>query len=234
MSYDYERGDSDYVTRGTPLITTISNFTISTWFKLESTGNDMCLVCNGVDGGYGQGFCLVVDSGASLKGLFPFVAWIGGSSALSTGTWYHAAIVRSSGSTQVYLNGSTAGSSSSSTPYNCDTNADTVIGARRTTAPSFDFYFDGLIADTAMWSTNLSTTNISDLAAQTTRPSDYSTSRLFYKKFEDSGEARTDETDTYTSWTIGNTPVYSSDSPFGAATSVKDIIGGVGMIPFAR
>lgn len=235
MSYDFERGDSDYVTRATPLMTTMGNFTISVWFKLESTGTDQCLVCNGVDGGYGQGFALVVDSTASLKGLFPFVAWIGGSSTLSTGTWYHAALVRSSGTTQAYLNGSTAGSSSGSTPYNCDTNADTVIGARRTTAPSFDWYFDGLIAEAAMWNTALTSGNISDLAAETTTPDDYSSGLLFYKKFTDSGEARTDEVDTYTNWTIGNTPVYSSDHPidYGGGTVVKDLLG-TGFIPFAR
>lgn len=234
MAYDFELGDSDYVTRGTPIFTSTDNWSLSAWFKLESTGSGVVqsILFNGVDGGYGQGMGMVVDNNV-LKGLFPFVAWVGGSSSLSTGTWYHGAFVRTSGTAQLYLNGSTAGSSSASSPYSSDTNADTTIGARRTTAPSFDWYFDGLIGEVAMWNTAISGATITALAGGADAD-DYSTNLLFYKKFRDSGEARTDEVDTYTNWTIGNTPIYSSDDPYGgASTSVKDMMG-MGFIPFAR
>lgn len=226
MAYDFESGDSDYVTRATPIFTGTNNWSMSAWFKLESTGSGVVqsIIVNGVDGAYGQGFGMVVDNDV-LKGLFPYVTWIGGSSSLSTGAWYHACFVRNSGTAQLYLDGSTAGSSSASSPYSLDPASDTVIGARRTTTPGFDWYFDGLLSRVAMWDRALDGSEITALAGGA-EATDYSTNLLFYKLFSDESEARTDEVDTYTNWTIGNTPVYSSDDPIGVieTASVSPIV----------
>lgn len=179
MARDFESGSSEYLTRADPLITTISDFTVSIWFRLESTGSDMCMFCNGVDGAYGQGFALYYSSANGVRGLFPFVTWFASTSSLSTGTWYHALMTRSGSTSEVFVDGTSAGTTTS-TPYTCDPNADTVIGARRRTDPGFDNYFDGMLAEAAMWNRALTTAERTALKNGLS-PAYFPTNLLFYK-----------------------------------------------------
>jgi len=67
-----------------------------------------------------------------------------GTTTLSTGTWYHVAVVRYNGTTTLYLNGSSEGSWTDGTYYSRPANG-FLIGKRFTAGPyALDGYIDGI------------------------------------------------------------------------------------------
>lgn len=199
MAREYDSDLGEYVTRATPIFTGNNNWTLSAWFNFGVTGTYKSILFNGVDGGFGQGFGLAINDANSLAGLFPYVTWVGGSGALSSGTWYHGLLVRDAGTAQLYLNGSTAGSSSSSTPYTPDGSSDTSVGVRRNSAPGFDWYFNGSIAEAAMWNIALSLSQIQGLAKGYS-PWFFRRGLLFFKPFT-LDSAVWDAVDGVSNWT---------------------------------
>lgn len=90
-----------------------SDFTVECWFRLISMGVYPCLYDFRPAGTSTPGPCLMVGYGSAGK-LVYFMGTgtaITGSTTITTGAWYHAALCRSSGVTRLYLNGVQEGSS---------------------------------------------------------------------------------------------------------------------------
>ncbi len=83
-------------------LTTSASFVMELWFKPSSLSGTQALFYNGNTGGNGVG---IVLSGDKLTGLAGGRFFAGGTTVLTTGTWYHAALVSSGGTITYYLNG---------------------------------------------------------------------------------------------------------------------------------
>lgn len=151
--------------------------------------------------------------------MFRGVTIVATSGALSTGVWYHCA-VRSrvaSGSqvVEIYLNGTLVGSGGGGN-LNITSNTDLVyVGNQPTSTTSAP---DGLLSDPAVWSVVLTPTQIADLAAITTRPSDYPTGLQGYL----SGGDLTDSSGNGRDATNSGTTLSGDDPGFGGGGAAID------------
>jgi len=226
MSYDFERDSSQRITRSAYITSARDNFTMSAWIKCESIAGNMCIVANGYAIPTGEGYQLqVLGASSKLRWDAAYVGSVDSTATFSTGTWYHVACVRNSGTTTIYINGASQGTSTS-TPNALTGNSKTSIGALATTGSGWIDHFDGLIAEVAFWNTPQDTTVVSALAAGAL-PSAYPTNLLFYKNLIVS--PTTDALDTGGTWTVTGAS-YSSDHPI---LYPKDLISS-GFIPYKR
>ena len=88
-----------------------------------------------------------IQVGGSSNNQWPYINY-----SLSTGTWYHVAIVYSSNKTELYINGSSVGSSTSSVGYNYNTTMEVHLGSRYTGAN----WFQGYVSDFRIYNEALS------------------------------------------------------------------------------
>lgn len=145
LSFD---GTDDYVDIGSPTsLTNLLPFTISLWFNSSLLAGYRTLVGeSSTQGFYVNGNVLDYFDGGDNNGV----------TTLSTGTWYHAAVVVTSADKRVYLNGNldkeTISGSNSFT-----VNA---IGRNGTGAGE---YFNGLIDDVRIYNRDLSSIEIRQL-----------------------------------------------------------------------
>lgn len=226
MSYDFERDSSRRITRSAYITSAVDNFTMSAWIKCESISGNMNIVANGFAVPTGEGYQIQV-LGASSKIRFDahYVGAVDSSDSISTGTWYHIAAVRNSGTATVYINGVSKGTGTP-TPNALTGNSKTSIGALASNGGTWIDHFDGLIAEVGMWNTPQSSTVITALAGGAL-PSAYPTNLLFYKNLI--VNPTTDAIDTGGTWTNTST-TYNSDHP---VLYPKDIISS-GFIPHKR
>lgn len=167
--------------------------------------------------------------------MFRSVTIVATSGALSTGVWYHCA-VRSrvtSGSqvVEVYLGGILVGSGGGGN-LNITSNTNLVyVGNQPTSTTSAP---DGLIADAAVWSVVLTPTQIADLAALTTRPSDYTTGLEGYLSGGDLTDSSANGRDATNSGTTlsGDDPGFGGGG--GGATSLPPIRPLLARVPALR
>ena len=99
---------------------------------------------SGIYDGYGFGMGNGAGAaGSKLQGLFSGIGWVdSGYTFSASNTWYHVVMLRSSGTTKFYVNGSQTVGTSASVPNMPTTNF--AIGANR--GPSgISRYFNGLI-----------------------------------------------------------------------------------------
>ena len=90
-----------------------SNFGIEAWVNVSSVNSaNQCVAYNGGSGSNGWGIYVV---GGKWGALFGDVTFIVSSTAVTTGTWTHVALVDNNGTTTLYVNGS-AVATSTSTP----------------------------------------------------------------------------------------------------------------------
>lgn len=218
MSYDFERDSSQRITRSAYITSAVDNFTMSAWIKCESISGNMNIFANGFAIPTGEGYQLqVLAASSKLRWDAHYVGSVDSTSTLSTGTWYHVAAVRNSGTTTIYINGSSNGTSTA-TPNALTANSKTSIGALATTGSGWIDHFDGLIAEVAFWNTPQNTTVISALAAGA-QASLYPTNLLFYKNLINNPTG--DYVDTGGTWTVTGA-TYNTTHPFNY---VKDILG---------
>lgn len=226
MSYDFERDSSQRITRSAYISSVRDNFTMSAWIKCESIPGNMCIIANGYAVPTGEGYQLaVVGASSKLRWDAAYVGSVDSTDTLSTGVWYHVAAVRNSGTTTIYINGVSKGTTTS-TPNALTANSKTSIGALQTTGSGWIDHFDGLIAEVAMWDTPQNSTVISALAAGA-QPSLYPTNLLYYKNLINNPTG--DYVDTGGSWTVTGA-TYNTTHPFNY---VKDVLGG-GLISTPR
>ena len=98
-------GTNQYLSTNTPMLTATDNFTIEFWFQRSSSGSgNQMLLYNGTSAS-NNGYGLLLDGSNYV------VPTIGGTSVTNTTTlinadqWYHAALVRESGTLRLFING---------------------------------------------------------------------------------------------------------------------------------
>jgi hypothetical protein len=159
---DLESGSSEYF----ELTSAISALpvTVSVWFMLESLGATKVLFAFGSST---SSFNVAILQVSAADQLQLYVEQFGvstvnisGSTALSSGVWYHAAAVIASGDFRLYLDGSLENSSSTAcTPASQDR---TYWGLRYYGGSAGD-YFDGLLDEGAVFDAALAAGDVTTL-----------------------------------------------------------------------
>jgi hypothetical protein len=101
LAFSFSGGNS-YAGAVDNSLTTSASFAIELWFKATSLSGTQALLYNGNTGGNGVGIFLNGNKLTALAGGRFFVA---GPTALTTDTWYHAALVSSGGTITYFLDG---------------------------------------------------------------------------------------------------------------------------------
>lgn len=154
-------GTSNYLT--SPYNIPYGDFTISSWIKLSTTGTEKPIY-SGRDVGTGSPIVnFQISSGNTLvialrnnsgSGLATAVS----SGTFTTGTWYHVVVTYSSGTMQLYINGSADGSGSYSGGTWSNIN-DTRFGRDNWN----NTYMNGAIDETGIWTRALSSGEVTSL-----------------------------------------------------------------------
>lgn len=114
----YFNGSSSHIDfTGVPTNAT-DNWTISAWILLNSDpGSFVSIVSNGYDtgGGGANGYCMGLN-GNTFSALYGGVSLIILNTSIVTKSWYHLAIVRSSGTLRGYVNGIQESTTSTAIP----------------------------------------------------------------------------------------------------------------------
>jgi hypothetical protein len=141
----------------------------------------------------------------------------GGGAAIGGGTvannqWYHGLVVRSSGTVTIYLNGSSVASVSNTGQFNSSTSS-SKIGDDNSNNPAFP----GLIDEVAVWSSALSSSDITSIYNSGT-PNDISSlSPVGWWRMGDNdggtGATITDQGSGGNDGTLTNGPTFSTNVP---------------------
>ena len=153
-SLDFD-GTNDYLSiSGSSDLSISGDLTISLWFKADSFSNFEYIFR--LTGNLATGTDRMLGISSSKLSGNTYASGFGtlGNTTLSTGTWYNAAVVYSSGSFILYLNG--AADSSSITAI-----MNTVIYTETTVGKSYNGeQFDGLIDEVSVFDSALNANNI--------------------------------------------------------------------------
>jgi hypothetical protein len=150
-SLDFENSSNQYISGSASLPN--SDYTISAWINLETVTTES-IVTWGEDTAGKRRSLFIWNGGSGDYKLYSSTAYsnVGGSTALATGQWYHAAVtVSSAGVANIYLNGSPDGTGTNT--LNSFTNTNFYIG--RTPIGE---YFDGKISNAQIFNTVLPAT----------------------------------------------------------------------------
>lgn len=246
MAKDFD-GTNDILKRGSPVTTATDNFTMSCWFNPDVAlpANTKYMFVNGVISGTGgNGWDLNMQTSGVARFDLVFVAAVTGTTALSTGTWYHLLGVRNSGTSRLYVNGTEEGTSIANAPNTPSDNAS--IGARTDPVAGDARHVDGKIAECAIWTRALSTTEISELADGVSALSLITRGSLAAYLPLGRNDPETDRVSA-TTWAVTEAVAFAHPRIYypstgqirrfttaaAAATAVKDLIG-MGIIPYAR
>lgn len=157
MARSFTASSSQYLSNANAIVTAYP-FTLACWFNPNTVDDSDTLISIGDTGSNNDVWILVAD-GTTAGDPVSFTSRAAGttrtastSTGFSASVWQHAVAVGvSSTSRTVYLNGGSSGSNTTdSTPANLDT---TAIGVRATL--TLANYMNGLIAEAAIWNTNL-------------------------------------------------------------------------------
>lgn len=159
MARDFN-GSSDILSNSSVPSTATDNYTFGGWAQADSTTGEQAFACNG---NVNLGYALEIESG-NWKCLLNNIGRVDSSTAVSTGAWTHILVRRASGTSQMYINGSAAGSSSASAP-NAPGSAFTLGGQS-----GISRYFDGRLAEFALWTVALDTAQIAALGTARISP----------------------------------------------------------------
>ena len=114
----YFDGTGDYIKAPSNFnLLSITPFTVEFWFNTTATTQNTCFVSNESSGG-GGGFAILLNS-ASSNGIIQVYNGASGlinqtSTSYRDGSWHHLALVRDSSGSRLYLDGTQAGSTTSS------------------------------------------------------------------------------------------------------------------------
>lgn len=112
----YFNGTTDYLTLSTNAVFSFGtgDFTIELWLYPTSAFASLTRMMSSYTGGF---ILMPNTSGNIIFGSYGVATIVTTTGTVSLNTWTHVAIVRSSGTTTVYLNGSSSGSGADSTNY---------------------------------------------------------------------------------------------------------------------
>jgi hypothetical protein len=150
------------------------NWTIAGWFKRISTADIDSVLQIGFSGGWASdALSLVCPNGSSsidLRNYGGSVQNVGLTKAgVGAGVWHHFAVVRSSGTLSLYMNGALSGSDSSIS-FTFNANEPVKFGGVGSNTGYLNRWFGGALADIAIFNTALT---LSEIASLTTQPVAY-------------------------------------------------------------
>lgn len=121
------------------------NFTLECWVNATSAPSDKSIFEGRTSGSGSTGFTLTAFTGTSIRIYSGTSALITASSVNYVNSWCHVAVVKSSGTTTLYINGVSVGTTTSLGNL---TDTSWIIGAGRyATPPSVDAFFPGYISN---------------------------------------------------------------------------------------
>jgi hypothetical protein len=157
-------GSQQYVSLPAGIVSTLTNFTIEAWVKLNSTANWNRIFDFGNN--TTTYMFLTPQNGSTSKVRFAITTsggggeqQINGLSALSAGVWYHVAVTLSGNTGILYVNGVAVGTNSAMTltPSSLGTTANNYIGRSQYSA---DPYLNGVIDEFRIYGVALSAPEI--------------------------------------------------------------------------
>lgn len=135
------------------------DLSICCWFNLDNTSGIQALVAKRDNGG--SNYVLYVNYSSGKLTSFDGSSLIDDNTALSSGTWYHGAVVIDSGtSTKFYINGSLSSTQASSTITSY--NADLLFGQ-----DTYGSNFQGKLDDVVIYDRILTASEVSDIKGGT-------------------------------------------------------------------
>jgi hypothetical protein len=152
-------GSSQYVSLPAGIVSTLTNFTIETWVKLNTTANWTRIFDFGNN--TTTYMFLTPQNGSTSRLRFSITTsgtggeqQINGPSALTVGVWYHVAVTRNGNTGVLYLNGVAVGTNSAMTlkPSSLGSTANNYIGKSQWADP----YLNGLMDEFRIYSVALS------------------------------------------------------------------------------
>lgn len=152
LSMDFEQSESDEFSRSV-VTTATDNFGIEAWFKFESKPDTMVIAYNGNAASNGWGL-FYYGFANSIGGLIGGLSLGPQAAAPGVGVWTHAAMVRDSGTSRLYINGALIASDS--------TNPNAPSGTLKIGGQGAQ-NFDGLIDEVRVFTFNPGEFQVSDL-----------------------------------------------------------------------
>lgn len=161
-AYQFD-GGSGYIDCGTrPSLSGTTDFTLEAWINTTATANGVIIQQRSATGYNGE-YQFQLTAGGNLN----FMIYGGGSQynftttrTVNDGQWHYVAAVRSGTNGYIYIDGTLA-ASASGTPATLDATIATYIGSDQRDAVSF---FNGMMADVAIYGTALSVHDITQHA----------------------------------------------------------------------
>lgn len=142
QSARYFNGSSTAYTTSLPTTVT-DNYTMSAWVNVATTSTtSQVYISNGYDSGSSGGGYSTMISGGNYRMQINMIANLDSGVAPSYGTWQQVAMVRNSGTSKLYLNGSQIGSTLTNGPYT-PTDAFSIGGQAQSVTPTFYRYLTG-------------------------------------------------------------------------------------------
>lgn len=142
QSARYFNGSSTAYTTSLPTTVT-DNYTMSAWVNVATTSTtSQVYISNGYDSGSSGGGYGTMVSGGNYRMQLNMVANLDSGVAPSYGNWQHVSMVRSAGTSKLYLNGSQIGGTLANNPYS-PSDVFSIGGQSLSWTPSFWRYFKG-------------------------------------------------------------------------------------------
>ncbi|MBN1312751.1 MAG: family 43 glycosylhydrolase [Anaerolineae bacterium] len=162
-------GSNDYISMPSGVVSSLGDFTIATWVRLDSISSWSRVFDFGT--GTSANMFLTPQNGSTNAVRFAITTGGGeseqqitGSSALPTGSWVHVAVTKSGNTGRLYMNGSQVGSNSSMSlsPSSLGSTNQNWIGRSQYSA---DPYLDGQVDDFRIYNRALNASEVSSLAS---------------------------------------------------------------------
>lgn len=201
------------------------------WIYLNSSpASTKVIMKNGQTGGGNNGWQFSVNSASRLVLSDPGGVWGGtATTVLSNTTWYHVGFIKSSNTTQMYINGVADGSTIGST-FNSPEGFTSVGCIWNVNNSTYSGIFDGLIDDARFYTRALTEVELRNIYSRETILEPSTSSLQAWYKFDESSEDAADSsgnsrtlTVTNGSYAAGN--AYITNVPTRTGTTSRTLAG---------
>jgi hypothetical protein len=138
-----------------PALDGVSAVSVSLWFNYNSVGGAKNMILTN-----GFGWYIHLSSATNLDYYNTSSNNI--TVSTSANTWYHLAIVHNGTSLEVWLNGTSLGTTTTNTPRN-NIGQTLSVGAYRYLNGTFGYYWDGKLDEIGIWNTALTSTQVQEI-----------------------------------------------------------------------
>jgi len=147
MEFD---GAGDYlkVTPSSSFYFGTNDFTIEFWInttvRSSDSGERRIFKLHGPASSVADQIQLLIDDNSGVIEFYSNTTVLTGTTAVDDGSWHHIALVRNSGTTTLFIDGSSEDSAADTTDYDVSTEPSPIIGSFNGTAGDFNGYIDDL------------------------------------------------------------------------------------------